>query len=127
MDRVLGMGGRPVAVAGEGGVGGMLHRLLAGQGGAAPANNAPHIPQNVRAPAVAIGFDYLTVAFAVGGEPARPATPNYEAPPPAEPGFTRSPGENEEIVCPNCGDELCTGKDEVKQQVWVIKGCGHVS
>jgi hypothetical protein len=31
------------------------------------------------------------------------------------------------VVCPNCGDELAVGKDEIKQQIWVVKSCGHVS
>jgi ribosomal protein L37AE/L43A len=31
------------------------------------------------------------------------------------------------VVCPNCGDELAVGKDEMKQQIWVVKSCGHVS
>lgn len=113
MERIFGMGGRP----GDTIVGAAVPR---------PAN-APHMPQHGRPPAVVIDFNYMTVGFAVGGEPARPPTPHYEAPPPAEPGFTRSPGEDEEIVCPNCGYELCAGEDEVKQQVWVIKTCGHVS
>jgi len=63
----------------------------------------------------------------LGGTLAEPPTPKYEPPPPAEKGFTRSPEEDEEVVCPNCGDELAVGKDETKQQIWVVKSCGHVS
>ena len=75
-----------------------------------------------------IDLDFGMAAFDMGyGEPARPATPKYEAPPPAEKGFTRSPEEDEEVVCPNCGDELAVSEDETKSQVWVIKACGHVS
>jgi len=75
-----------------------------------------------------INLDFGAAAFDMGlGEPARPATPKYEAPPPPEKGFTRSPEEDEEVVCPNCGDELGVSKDETKAQVWVVKGCGHVS
>jgi len=73
-----------------------------------------------------IDLDFGAAAFDMGlGEPARPATPKYEAPPPPEKGFTRSPEEDEEVVCPNCGDELGVSKDETKAQVWVVKGCGH--
>ncbi|KAK5122137.1 hypothetical protein LTR85_004383 [Meristemomyces frigidus] len=56
----------------------------------------------------------------------RPATPKYSPPPDAPEGFTRNPAEDEVVVCPNCGDELAMGgDDEVKQQVWAVKGCGH--
>lgn len=75
------------------------------------------------------GLDYAAVGFQLGlpdEPPARPATPPYEAPPPPPAGFTRSPTEDEEVVCPNCGDELAQGETEEKRQVWVIKGCGHV-
>ncbi|GAB1743119.1 hypothetical protein NU219Hw_g8975t1 [Hortaea werneckii] len=80
-------------------------------------------------PAAVIGFgpvmmDFETPAFDLGLH--RPPTPKYEPPPAAEEGFTRSPGEDEEVVCPNCGDELGMGAGEVKQQVWCVKGCGHV-
>lgn len=56
----------------------------------------------------------------------QPRLPIYEAPPPAQAGFTRSPGEDEILVCPHCDDELGVGSDEIKRQVWVIKACGHV-
>ncbi|KAI7164510.1 hypothetical protein KC349_g598 [Hortaea werneckii] len=80
-------------------------------------------------PAAVIGFgpvmmDFETPAFDLGLN--RPPTPKYEPPPAAEEGFTRSPGEDEEVVCPNCGDELGLGASEEKQQVWCVKGCGHV-
>lgn len=45
---------------------------------------------------------------------------------PVRDGFTRSPEEGQELICPNCKDELCTGETEVKRQIWVIKACGHV-
>jgi pre-mRNA-processing factor 19 len=57
----------------------------------------------------------------------RPPTPKYSPPPEPEEGFTRGPGEDEVVVCPNCGDELAVGEGEVKQEIWVVKGCGHVS
>ncbi|KAH0547514.1 hypothetical protein FGG08_000239 [Glutinoglossum americanum] len=50
---------------------------------------------------------------------------NYSAPEPAQEGFTRSPNEEDVIVCPNCDDELTVGDGEVKRSVWVAK-CGHV-
>lgn len=78
-------------------------------------------------PAHNIVMDYNILGFDMGEGPPEPATPKYEPPPPAEKGFTRSPGEDEEVVCPNCGDELAVGKEEMKQQVWVVKSCGHVS
>jgi hypothetical protein len=74
-----------------------------------------------------INMDYNLVGFDLGGGFAEPPAPKYEPPPPAEKGFTRSPEEDEEVVCPNCGDELAIGKDETKQQIWVVKTCGHVS
>lgn len=57
----------------------------------------------------------------------RPPTPKYSPPPEPEGGFTRNPGEDEIVVCPNCGDELAVGEEESKQEIWVNKGCGHVS
>ncbi|CAK3863125.1 Hypothetical predicted protein [Lecanosticta acicola] len=65
------------------------------------------------------GFD-MGYPGAVQAQP-----PKYEAPEPAKEGFTRSPEEDEEVVCPNCGDELAMGDTEDKQQIWVVKKCGH--
>ncbi|KAL9101298.1 MAG: hypothetical protein Q9163_003433 [Psora crenata] len=58
----------------------------------------------------------------------RPATrpPTYDVPPPPRQGFTRSPRDDDLLVCPNCEDELGVGEYEVKRQVWVVKACGHV-
>jgi hypothetical protein len=73
-------------------------------------------------------MDFNVVGFDMGYEGGnRPASPKYEPPADPEPGFTRNPTEDEVVVCPNCGDELAMGEDELKQQIWVIKGCGHVS
>lgn len=56
----------------------------------------------------------------------RPREPAYKPPSPAPEGFTRNIQEHDIVVCPNCEDELGTG-DECKQQIWVVKQCGHVS
>lgn len=77
---------------------------------------------------LAVAMDYGMIGFDLGFEGAnQPPPPKYEPPEPAADGFTRSPEEDEEVVCPNCGDELAMGDTEDKQQVWVIKKCGHVS
>ncbi|EME47539.1 hypothetical protein DOTSEDRAFT_41932 [Dothistroma septosporum NZE10] len=89
----------------------VIHRAVGGRSGNMPGH---------------IAFDYEPVGFdlgIVGGN--RPPTPPYEAPQPAAAGFTRSPGEDEVVVCPNCGDELAMGDSNEKQQVHVIKKCGH--
>lgn len=83
---------------------------------------APVINMNLNMDYGLVGFD-----LGFGAAPPRPPTPKYEPPPPAEKGFTHSPEENEEVVCPNCGDELAVGDGEVKQQIYVVKTCGHVS
>ena len=75
-----------------------------------------------------VAMDFDGVGFdlgLIGGN--RPPSPKYT--PPSEPptGFTRNPAEDDVVVCPNCGDELAMGDDEAKQQVWAVKGCGHVS
>jgi hypothetical protein len=96
-----------------------IHNALQLQDAGAPAR---------RAHPLVVNLDFGVAGFDMGfGEPARPATPKYEPPPPAEKGFTRSPEEDEEVVCPNCGDELAVSKDDLKSQVWVVKACGHVS
>ncbi len=69
-----------------------------------------------------VGFNY--------DQPSRPQQqprlPTYNPPPPAQRGFTRSPNEDDVLVCPHCDDELGVGSEEVKRQVWVVKACGHV-
>lgn len=74
-------------------------------------------------------LDYFAPAFNLE-HPSRPQRqprlPTYNPPPPAKEGFTRSPKEEDVLVCPNCDDELGLGDDEVKRQVWVVKACGHV-
>ena len=74
-------------------------------------------------------LNFLQAAFDYE-QPSRPQPPlrtvSYEPPPPAKAGFTRSPAEDDILVCPHCNDELGTGEDEEKRQVWVIRSCGHV-
>ena len=73
-------------------------------------------------------LNYLTPAFDLE-RPHRqpqPRMPTYDPPAPAQEGFTRTPNEDDVLVCPNCDDELGLGDDEVKRQVWVVKACGHV-
>lgn len=78
-------------------------------------------------------FDYHATGFDMGldfddlhDEPVPPPAPTYEAPAKAAQGYTRSPQEEDSLVCPNCGDELCNGETEQKRQVWIVKHCGHV-
>ncbi len=77
-------------------------------------------------------FDYTNVAFDLGinNRPASAsarASPVHEELPPVRAGFTRSPKEDDVLVCPNCEEELCVGASEEKKRVFVIKACGHVS
>lgn len=74
-----------------------------------------------------------------------PSKPDHVAPSPAGEGFTRSPAEDNEIICPNCEEELVhehdkhieepnakrngkapTRKDREEHPFWVVKECGHV-
>ncbi|KAL8930601.1 MAG: hypothetical protein Q9208_000471 [Pyrenodesmia sp. 3 TL-2023] len=75
-------------------------------------------------------LDFVTQGFRMGDAPATrqapPPLPTYDAPSPPRAGFTRSPKEDDALVCPNCEDELGLGKDDIKRQVWVIKACGHI-
>lgn len=76
------------------------------------------------------GFlNYEAQAFSLAGQdPIRQAAPAIEPLPPARKGFVRAPVEDENAVpvCPNCEMELCMGDTELKKQVFVVKGCGHV-
>jgi hypothetical protein len=75
------------------------------------------------------GMDYSVQGFHLGfaNSQEREETPTYDAPAAAPEGFTRSPQEGDVLVCPNCDDELCVGDDDKKKQVWIVRGCGHVS
>lgn len=72
-------------------------------------------------------LDFSTQGFLMGdvARPPPPA-PTYDAPSTPRKGFTRSPKEEDVLVCPNCEEELGIGGNEFKRQVWVIKSCGHV-
>lgn len=58
--------------------------------------------------------------------PPRRAPPEYHPPAKPRPGYTRKVQEEQILVCPRCEDELGTGDDPVKSQVWASK-CGHVN
>jgi hypothetical protein len=88
-------------------------------GPAAPAHSAfqfttPHL-------------DFSRIGFDLGLDPPESPNPTYRRPSPAPDGFTRSGQEGDILICPNCERELCSGDTDVRQQVWIIKGCGHVS
>ncbi|KAF2104905.1 hypothetical protein NA57DRAFT_71106 [Rhizodiscina lignyota] len=77
-----------------------------------------------------IEMDFATVGFDMGMEQEQEREPAYPIaivpPSPAPQGFTRTPKEEEVMVCPNCDDELGVGNTDEKRQVWVVKKCGHV-
>jgi hypothetical protein len=75
-----------------------------------------------------------------------PLKPQHEPPPDAKEGFTRSPKEEDVVICPACEMELVarkdqteptavkkpggrapTKKDREEHPFWVVRDCGHVS
>jgi len=71
--------------------------------------------------------------------------PDHVPPKPAQEGFTRSPTENETVICPSCEEELVhhktndgdeppakkggkapTKKEREEHPFWVVRDCGHV-
>lgn len=75
-------------------------------------------------------FDYQQPAFPMDdreSETPQVTSEPYKPPPRAKDGFTRNVEEDEILICPACNEELASGDGEVKQQVWIIKQCGHVS
>ena len=99
------------------------HRMLEG----IPATNRHEAIWN-RLPM----FDYDAVPFHLNGEAGpsaapEPPVPTYDAPSAPQEGYSRNPAEDEVAICPNCNEELATGESEFKRQMWVVKGCGHVS
>lgn len=100
----------------------------------ANSNAAPRPPPRGARPHIQVAFiapdpQYANVAFDMGlrhdEQPSSPE-PTYEAPSKAPEGFTRSPQENDNLICPNCEDDLCVGDTDLKRQVWIVKACGHV-
>jgi hypothetical protein len=76
-------------------------------------------------------LNYATAAFDLGfpGGPDRSNSTSpgsYQAPPKAPEGFTRSPVEEDVLICPKCGNVLCEGETDLKKQVWAVRACGHV-
>ncbi|PWY63887.1 hypothetical protein BO70DRAFT_367128 [Aspergillus heteromorphus CBS 117.55] len=68
-----------------------------------------------------LGLDYQLT----GLTPERAPVNSYKPPSPPPEGYTRNVGEDDVVVCPNCSSELGIG-NETKQQIWVVKQCGHV-
>jgi hypothetical protein len=80
-------------------------------------------------------MDYQRGAFAE-------RKPDHVPPPPAKDGFTRSPTEDDVVICPSCEEELVhhkdieepvikkgkapTKKEREEHPFWVLKECGHV-
>lgn len=81
-------------------------------------------------------MDYANAAI-------RNRKPDHNPPPPAREGFTRSPQEDDVIVCPSCDEELVdiknvkepvvkkggrapTKKDQEEHPFWAVQNCGHV-
>lgn len=73
-------------------------------------------------------LNYSMSSFPMGA-PTQQAPPSrrneYKPPSPAPEGFTRTLGDDDVAVCPNCYWELGTGEGK-KQEIWVSKQCGHV-
>ena len=75
-------------------------------------------------------FDYQQQGFAMqtrDSEAPAIVGDDYKAPPAPKDGFTRNLEEEEILICPFCKEELAAGDGEVKQQIWIVKQCGHVS
>ena len=75
-------------------------------------------------------MDFRMAGFDLGfdmGDRADTASPPIVPPCAAPEGFTRSPAEGDDLICPNCEEELCKGDSDLKKQVWIAKACGHVS
>jgi hypothetical protein len=93
--------------------------------GAGPAMTRFEAPEmDFRMAAFDVGYGFNMMPDEDRAETASPPT----IPPSAAPeGFTRSPAEGDELICPNCEEELCKGNSDLKKQVWIVKACGHVS
>ncbi|KAJ5279634.1 hypothetical protein N7478_005006 [Penicillium angulare] len=73
-------------------------------------------------------FDYGLAAFDMEQPAERPEDTRretYKALSPPPEGFTRTLGDEDVAICPNCECELGIGEGK-KQEIWVAKTCGHV-
>lgn len=96
-----------------------------------PNQHAIALPAPLNDDLEIIDLNYGQAAFPMqdrGSETPQP-TPGeaYKEPPPIPEGFAGDIEEDGVYVCPLCDEELATGNTEEKQQVWVVKQCGHVS
>ncbi len=107
--------------------------MLRARGGERRADR--DVPGHDAAHEITINLDYRQPGFALGGlemfdrssETPQIVQEPYKGPGAAREGFVRTFAEDDVCLCPRCGDELATGKGDLKQQVWVAKQCGHVS
>ena len=88
-----------------------------------------------------VAFNYQRAAFPIarvtrfaGNNAHRSSTPPevidpepYKEPQAVLPGYSRNLAEDDVAICPACEEELASGGDDRKEQVWVSKTCGHVS
>lgn len=74
-------------------------------------------------------LDYALSSFSMeppsGRQEERRRRDTYKPPSPAPEGFSRTLGEDDVAICPNCDWELGMGEGK-KQEIWVAKQCGHV-
>jgi hypothetical protein len=102
------------------------HNIMASHLDALFLGTRDSIP-NITSPDILL--DYAMSSFSM--EPAssryeeRRRRDAYKPPSPAPEGFSRTLGEDDVAVCPNCDWELGTGEGK-KQEIWVAKQCGHV-
>ncbi|KAI9720975.1 MAG: hypothetical protein M1828_005447 [Chrysothrix sp. TS-e1954] len=105
-----------------------------------PLNVGPAGGTSLRIPHV---LDFTTTGFDLGGWGSVPHSHRHDRDDtdstvaldelaPVREGFTRDPREGDELVCPNCEEELCrpgsgnAGDGDENAQVWVVRACGHV-
>jgi hypothetical protein len=98
--------------------------------------NVDHFQHFNNAQAMPGMMDYQRGAFA-------DQKPDHIPPLPAKEGFTRSPTENDVVICPSCEEELVhkkdtedpvvkkggkapTRKEREEHPFWVVRECGHV-
>ncbi|KAJ5160202.1 uncharacterized protein N7482_007206 [Penicillium canariense] len=102
------------------------HGIMPSQVDALFLGTRPTIP-NLGSPDVLL--DYALSSFSMepvpGRNEERRRRDTYKAPSPVPEGFSRTLGEDDIAICPNCNWELGTGEGK-KQEIWVAKQCGHV-